>query len=390
MSYPYVSPAVGLCQVEGGYLAYDVSTKFLHELNPVAALIVELADGTRSLEEISALIAPLVPGNDPAATVGAFVAEGLASGLLVSGDDGASHPARFLTADEVRDAGSECWELDRSEAALKLAQRWVELKPEDSLAWYALGDRAQWLERIPLAVEAYKRYLDFDPGNDAVRQILAGLEGGPPPPRCSDHCIELIFEAFASSYDEQMRGALRYEAPERIEEMLAAYLDGRADLEVLDLGCGTGLMGALLRRRARRLTGVDLSAAMSEQARALSVYDAIELAEIHAWLESPGACFDLIVSTDCLVYVGDLARVTRLAFARLKPGGWFAYSVEKGEHYPLQLKPTGRYTHHRNHLVETAAAAGLNLIDLKEGFLRSEGGKEVVGWIALLRKPDSG
>ena len=38
-------------------------------------------------------------------------------------------------------------------------------------------------------------------------------------------------------------------------------------LDVVDLGCGTGLFGRLLRQRARKLTGVDLSPNMLKVAR---------------------------------------------------------------------------------------------------------------------------
>ncbi|HKF48819.1 MAG TPA: methyltransferase domain-containing protein [Terracidiphilus sp.] len=386
MSNPYVSPSVGLCQLEDGYLVYDAAAQILHELNPVAALIVELADGSRSAEELVALAAPLIPGGDPASVARAFVEEGLESGLLEAGD-GIARPARFLTAEEIRDAGNELWKRNRTEAALKLTRRGTELEPENAQGWYQLGARALWLDRTPLAIDAYRRYLEIIPDDDAVRQILAGLEGGPPPPRCSDRCIELIFESFAATYDEHMQEALCYQAPERIEELLAAHLDGCADLEVLDLGCGTGLQGALLRKRARRLTGVDLSPAMAEKAQALGIYDAIEIEEIHAWLEAPGDWFELITSTDCLIYVGDLGRIMRLARQRLRPGGWLAFSLEKGETFPFELKPTGRYTHHRDYLTESALAAGLNVVELREGFLRNEGGREVAGWLVLLRRP---
>ena len=45
---PFLYPAILIAPVEGGYVAYDPGTDKLHQLNPTAALIVELCDGSRS------------------------------------------------------------------------------------------------------------------------------------------------------------------------------------------------------------------------------------------------------------------------------------------------------------------------------------------------------
>ena len=62
-------------------------------------------------------------------------------------------------------------------------------------------------------------------------------------------------------------------------------------------------------------------------------------------------------------------------------------SARGGDTYPLRLSDSGRYTHHPDHLREVAAKSGLILARLEEGFLRMEGGVEVIGLLALLRKP---
>src|SRR5262245_8371709 len=47
-----------LAPAEDGYLAYDIETRHLHRLNASAALIIELCDGSRPLEEIYKSVAP--------------------------------------------------------------------------------------------------------------------------------------------------------------------------------------------------------------------------------------------------------------------------------------------------------------------------------------------
>ena len=46
-------------------------------------------------------------------------------------------------------------------------------------------------------------------------------------------------------------------------------------LDILDIGCGTGLVGAQVRDLAGRLDGVDLSPAMLEKAKIKGVYDGL-------------------------------------------------------------------------------------------------------------------
>ena len=78
----------------------------------------------------------------------------------------------------------------------------------------------------------------------------------------------------------------------------------------------------LLKPRTDRLTGIDLAGGMLDRARALGVYDRLERAEAVAWLEANAETFDLIVSADVLVYIGDLDPLfaaARRALARRRP-----------------------------------------------------------------------
>ena len=186
-----------------------------------------------------------------------------------------------------------------------------------------------------------------------------------------------------------MRENLSYQAPERLQELICAEIGAAAGLEILDMGCGTGLVGVALRERAAHLAGIDLSPEMIEFARGRGVYDQLEVAEITEWLDQSRAQFDLIAACDCLVYFGDLGPVTLSAARRLKPGGCFAFTVERGQRHPFHLADSGRYTHHPGYVREVAAEAGLLVARLEDSFLRTEGGLEVTGLLALLRNSAS-
>jgi predicted TPR repeat methyltransferase len=383
-SNPVINPAVGLSPVDGGYLAYDSVRDYLHELNALGALLAELCDGSRSVEEIRALAGPLMREGQTAEIDG-WIDAGIEAGLLVWGDGTRVRP-RELTSDELSGLADKLRENGYNETTFLCLKRVTELTPEDSNAWFALGFAAQAVGRREDARDAFAKYLEARPEDASIRHILTALKDEAPPPRASDECILQIFNDFSSHYDTKMRDNLSYQAPERLQELIRAEIGDDAGLEILDLGCGTGLAGVGLKERAACMVGIDLSPEMIEVAQERDIYDQLEIAEITEWLEQTEGQFDLIVACDCLVYFGDLQPVAAGAAKRLKPGGWFAFTTERGEKYPFQLMDSGRYTHYPDHVREVAANAGLIVGRLEEGFLRTERGVEVTGLLAMLRK----
>ena len=384
MANPVISPGVGLTPVEDGYLAYDSAAERLHELNALGALIVELCDGSRSVEQIAALAGPLLPEGQ-SSQIQPWIVEAVEAGLLLWGN-GAIQPPRELSAGELSELGTHLQNNDRRESAFLCLRRVTEQTPEDPDAWNALGWAALLAGRRDEARSAYEKYLESGSEDAAIRHLLTALRDEAPPPRASDECVVQTFKEFSSNYDTKMRESLSYQAPERLQELIRDEIGAAAGLEILDIGCGTGLAGVGLKERAAHLTGIDLSPEMIEFARARGIYDRLEEAEITAWLDRSKAQFDLIAARDCLVYFGDLQPVAELAARRLKPAGCFAFTTERGEHYPFHLTDSGRFTHHSTHVREAAASAGLTVARLEEGFLRTEDGVAVTGLFALLRR----
>jgi len=385
MTNPVINPSVGLLPVEGGYIAFDPACDRLHEMNAIGALIAELCDGSRNVEEIRALAGPLMPGGSTT-EIDRWIVEGIEAGMLVWGNGAAARP-RELSASELSDLAEKLSGSDKAETAFQCSKRVTELTPDDPDAWYALGCAAQATNHRDEARRAYERYLENRAEDATIRHLLIALRDEAPPPRASDECVLQSFKNFSSHYDTKMRDSLSYQAPERLNDLIRSEIGDAAGLEILDIGCGTGLAGACLKERAARMVGIDLSPEMIEFARERGIYDRLEVAEITGWLDQTRADFDLIVACDCLVYFGDLHRVAELAAKRLKPQGWFAFTTERGERYPFHLTDSGRFTHHPDHIREVAATAGLIVARLEDGFLRMERGVEVTGLLALLKKP---
>jgi predicted TPR repeat methyltransferase len=159
-------------------------------------------------------------------------------------------------------------------------------------------------------------------------------------------------------------------------------------LDVLELGCGTGLAGPDLRRRAARLVGIDLSPDMVAHAQETHAYDRLEVAEITEWLtRADPQQFDLIAACDTMIYFGDLRQVFAPASKRLRPGGTLALTVERGEGAPFRLTDSGRYVHAESHIREAARDAGFTVASVGENLIRYEYGEAVMGLVAVLRLP---
>jgi predicted TPR repeat methyltransferase len=377
-----INPAIGLTPVINGYLGYNAEADRLYELPPLAAGLI---DGSRTEDEIVAL-AP----EESRESICVWLAEGYRSGLLV---DGEPEPARWLSARELHELADKLAHWERLDLAIEVQEKAAERAPGEAEHWNQLGLMLQIYGQREKAVEAYTRYLELRPEDAYTRHRLTAMKGEKAPERASDESMVQEFDYFSANYDAKMRERLRYEAPEQLIELLWSEVGDATDLDLLDLGCGTGLVGVGLKPKAAFLAGIDISSGMLALARERGIYDLLEEAEITGWLESGGASgdavrtFDAVTACDCLVYFGDLSRVVQSVAKRLKPGGWFAFTVERGDENPHKLMDSGRYKHHGKHVREAAAHAGLEVASIEEGYLRYEGGAQVMGLYTVLQKP---
>ena len=385
MPSPIINPVILLSPVENGYVAYDPVADRIHHLNPIAALLAELCDGSRSIEDIHGLAGPLMP-EGKVGEIDRWVDEGIKAGLLVwHGSESASH--REFTAAELFALSKRLKENGKVRTAFLCGKRAVELKPDDWDAWYELGELAQCVGRRDEARAAYQKYFDAHPEDAEIEHLLVALKDEAPPPRASDRTIQQIYKGFASSYEYRMLEDLGYQGPERIDQGIKSVMGDRSALSILDLGCGSGLVGVAFKNRAAQLVGVDLSPEMIELAKARNIYDRLEIAEITDWLNRTNERFDLIISCDCLIYFADLQPIVSAAAKRLNPAGVFALTMERGDRYPFHLTDSGRYTHHPDHVRDVAAKSGLEVARLEEAFLRMEYSDDVMGLYVVLTKP---
>lgn len=374
------SPYNALCPDENGYLVYNVETAKLHRLNATASLILELCQTGKSHTDLVDALTPVLGEQREALQHWLQFAE--TEKLLLPASQ---LPATPSAATEFADKADDLRKDGEILAAYVCQDHATALQP-DPAQWRARGNLAHILGRRHDARYSYEQYLQQQPDNAEIRHLLSALLDQPPPMRAPDDCIVQLYSRFSGFYEHNMCEQLEYEAPERIRETLAAVLGQTTNLDILELGCGTGLAAKYLRPFARHLRGIDLSPEMIKQAGTMQLYDELAVAEITAFLASQNTGYDLILACDTLIYFGDLAQIAQPSAALLRPGGHLIFTVEKGEQPPFKLMDSGRYSHTEQHILAVAAAANLEVVSIKEGFLRKEYGEPVMGLIVALRR----
>lgn len=295
--------------------------------------------------------------------------------------------------------------------ALEDARETVSLNPHVAVAVLALGEALLAAELLPPAIAELQRAIRLDPDLPRARRLLAQawLAAGEADRALAEldddngddadliaraHAIKQaqrsdagyvrhLFDQFSTDYDKRMLVDLRYNAPHVLADLFTMVMPGREDLAILDLGCGTGLAGAVFKPVAARLDGIDLSPAMIGKARARGIYDNLAVADLETALAEPQPSYDLILAADTLVYLGDLAAVFAGARRKLSPGGYFLFTVEKAE-TGFELGPKRRWRHSETYLRDLAAQSGLSIAGLVAAVPRHEANQPVEGFAVAL------
>jgi predicted TPR repeat methyltransferase len=181
-----------------------------------------------------------------------------------------------------------------------------------------------------------------------------------------------------------------YQGPELIHAAVKEVLGSAGKrMDILDLGCGTGLCAPLFREQALKLSGVDLSEKMVDVARRRNLYDHLLVGDIAVALEGMNEEYDLIIAADVFIYVGDLERVFELCVRTLRRSGLLAFTIEaaKNEAAGYVLETSGRYSHTTQYVRALAQSSGLEISMMKNGVLRMDRGNPIHGYVVALRLP---
>ena len=295
------------------------------------------------------------------------------------------------SVDALSNHATALLEVGQTERALAGLDRALAIEPRHCVSWNNRGNALVALNRLQEAVESYDRALEIDPAHipaaenrDNALFQLGRLS------RCPPGFMRKLFDEFSSHYDDTMLVKLNYRAHLHLRDMADRALPKPVSSQrILDLGCGTGLVGEAFRDFAAGgpIDGIDLAPRMIEAARTRGLYRNLVLADLESELAAPGPQYDLILAADTMIYIGDLSRCLSGVFGRLSPGGHYLFAVESFAGEGWEQTPENRFRHSEVYLRSEVARAGLDVLQIEPCTLRHQHDVPVGGYVVALRKP---
>jgi 2-polyprenyl-6-hydroxyphenyl methylase/3-demethylubiquinone-9 3-methyltransferase len=139
------------------------------------------------------------------------------------------------------------------------------------------------------------------------------------------------------------------------------YIDSRASLagkQVLDVGCGGGILSESMSQRGAQVLGIDLAEKSLQVAQLHALETNVQLeyrcVAVEALAQEKPQAFDVVTCMEMLEHVPDPASVVRACAALVKPGGHVFFSTLNrnakaylmavvGAEYVLNLLPKGTH-----------------------------------------------
>jgi predicted TPR repeat methyltransferase len=276
-------------------------------------------------------------------------------------------------------------QLDQYAEALATYDRVIALRPGVAEAHHNRGHALRELGRMEEAVEAYREAMRLGGNAHGGQFVLAAMGAGDAPPIAPQDFIVSLFDRYSSRFDDHLVNGLGYQAHEVLCKAILK-LRPQGAFDIADLGCGTGLCAPLLAPLARSMTGVDLAPRMLDKARERGIYTSLVEDDVASFLRKSAAqSFDMLVSTDVFIYIGDLTEVFTGARHAIRPGGLFGFSIETSEKEDFELRASRRYAQSLAYIRRLAAHNGFEMQVEEPCTLRKEGGKDMAGHIIVLR-----
>lgn len=230
----------------------------------------------------------------------------------------------------------------------------------------------------------YEIALSVQPDNQEIIYLLAAIKQNALPNRAPDKYLQNLFDQYAPHYEQHLQ-MLNYQVPQHLLSALAEFYGKSVrSLIILDLGCGTGMSGVVLKNFAKKLIGIDISSKMLAIAANKHVYNELQNVSIEEAVKNYHD-LDLIVAADSLVYIGNLEDIFLFCKNALVNKGLFAFTIEKTSIYPYVLQHTARYAHAAKYIEELALKNNFAIIEKKEIVLRKQQNTLIEGYLFLLQ-----
>ncbi|AHC38878.1 methyltransferase domain-containing protein [Ehrlichia muris] len=199
------------------------------------------------------------------------------------------------------------------------------LKPKLSIVYYNLGRCYFVLQNLNKAQQNFIRAIELDNNYADALYYLNKITNPANIVYVPENIIKQYFDYTSEHFVEHWLIAKQYKAHEYVKSLIINFFgDESSHLNILDLGCGTGICGQFLKMKSigNHITGIDLSNKMINIARGCFVngkqaYNELININIFDFLKKnqDKKKYDVIILTEVLQYTGSLNPIFKL----LKP-----------------------------------------------------------------------
>ena len=139
-----------------------------------------------------------------------------------------------------------------------------------------------------------------------------------------------------------LTGKIRHEI---IKNAFKFSLKKQKNIDILDLGCGTGSLAYFLKPYPRTLSGVDISSHMLKKAAETGLYDSLYERDIEAHLKETPNHYDMVIAAAVLIHFHKIDSIVSLVLNRLRPKGKLIFSVFEAQTEDIELNSFLMYSH---------------------------------------------
>jgi len=179
----------------------------------------------------------------------------------------------------------------------------------------------------------------------------------------------------------------RFKPLHRINPLRLDYIDLHLPLkgkQILDVGCGGGLLAESMATRGAQVTGLDRSPKALGVARAHAESNQVDVAYIESDAETHAkehtGRYDAVTCLEVLEHVPDVARTIAACSEMIKPGGMFFFATLNrtpmaylkgiiGAEYIMSWLPKGTHEYHKfirpSEMHQAIQQAGMQVQDLQ-------------------------
>lgn len=262
----------------------------------------------------------------------------------------------------------------------------LQLNPYHIEATFHLGFLHYLLKSYDTATSYFKKTIELEPNHYYASYLLSAITGQDSPEKSPEPYVKGLFDHYASTFDEHLVKHLKYNVPSTMLSIFNKFSQPKQTVNLLDLGCGTGICGEKFAHMYTHMTGVDLSENMIKKTQEKNIYSSLHASDIDHFINNTTSKYDLVIAADVFIYVGNIRLLVKDIYDTMNFDGYFIFSIELSDSDDYFLQNTGRYAHSESHIHEILENASFNIINYQATIIRNEKDNEIKGIIYLCKK----